>query len=285
MGANQEKLKQKVISICNGANLEHYQSPTNDARTRLWNHLWTKIRYAGFDSGQANLEINQLSDLFDDVAWFSDKGWDMVARGHNLIHAGCFAKAFFDRTGQFANMNNVRNVNKLNKTVAIAREFSRFFQENPNSNALDFVTRGVSPDNVWEAHKKLQNIGYTADLTALHFMMDIGFQVIKPDVVVSRLLLDWGWLHKANNELPSDLSRADLLGSERYRSKYQYTKPVIYKPIIELSREIVSDIDVNELEEDIGWVSDNPIREFDIFVVKSGQRPDPEFGIERCLFD
>ena len=58
----------------------------------------------------------------------------------------------------------------------------------------------------------------------------------------------------------------------------------MYKPVIDLARGIVSDLDVGTLVADIGWATNNPMREFDIFVVKAGQLPEREFGVERRLY-
>ena len=164
------------------------------------------------------------------------------------------------------------------------RSFKRYFDEHPNAPALDFVTQNLSQDDTWAVHDQLLAGGYKADLTALHFMMDAGFQVIKPDLVISRLFLDWGWLHQAISSIPADLKREDLEGKGKYASRFLYTKPIIYKPIINLAQDIVQGINENERVADIGWATTNPIREFDIFVVKAGQLPEKEFGIERRLY-
>jgi hypothetical protein len=58
----------------------------------------------------------------------------------------------------------------------------------------------------------------------------------------------------------------------------------MYKPVIDLARRIVRDVDRNALIEDIGWATNNPLREFDIFVVKAGQKPEREFGVEQQLY-
>ncbi|MFM8340918.1 MAG: hypothetical protein ACKN9F_01730, partial [Methylomonas sp.] len=121
-------------------------------------------------------------------------------------------------------------------------------------------------------------------LTVLHFMMDIGFQVIKPDIVISRLFLDWGWLHNEITKLPNDLSFDDLQGRGKYGQRFKYTREKMYKPAINLARKIVLNTKKEDLKNDIGWVTDNPIREFDIFLVKYGQQPEKEFGIERTLY-
>jgi len=39
------------------------------------------------------------------------------------------------------------------------------------------------------------------------------------------------------------------------------------------------------MKRDIGPVTNNPIREFDVFLVKFGQKLEHEFGIVRTLFD
>jgi hypothetical protein len=197
---------------------------------------------------------------------------------------GQMTQDFLNRTGAFAGKQTVGNIPKLVKSISIARKLTDHYAENPVSEAISFVTGGIPTESVWEIHERLISIGYHADLTALHCMMDLGFQVIKPDLVVSRLFLDWGWLHFAIPSLPQDISREDLIGKGRYGNKYHYTKPLIYKPIINLAKQIASATDKKQLENDIGWVTDNPLRELDIFIVKAGQISEPGFGIACRLY-
>ena len=281
---NKSRLQNGVEAVCNRANLSHWSAATSDARHALWNHLWTKNRYAGIRAQIATTEITQLTPLFDNYSWFCDPGWDIESKGHTVQSAGAFARSFLERTGQFANIQTIGNVPKLKKIVCVARRFKRYFDEHPNAVAIEFVTRTLRSDDTWAVHDQLMELGYTADLTALHFMMDVGFQVIKPDIVISRLFLDWGWLHHAIPLLPANVTRADLGGTGGYGARYFYTKPTIYKPVINLARKIVREIDAQDLIADIGWATTNPIREFDIFVVKAGQLPEKEFGIERRLY-
>jgi hypothetical protein len=281
---NQRRFKTKVEAICNDASLANWNVATPEARQEFWHHLWTKNRYAGIRSQIATTEITHLTPLFDNYHWFSDPGWDLESKGHMVQSAGALAKNFFDRSGPFTHMQTIGNVPKLKKIVAVARAYTHYFDEHPDAVALDFVTRELSTVDTWALHAQLLALGYRADLTALHFMMDTGFQVIKPDVVISRLFLDWGWLHYAIPKLPSDLSRADLEGKGRYGGRYLYTKPTIYRPAIDLARRIVEGLASTDLAADIGWVSSNPIREFDLFVVKAGQLPECDFGIERRLY-
>jgi hypothetical protein len=112
-------------------------------------------------------------------------------------------------------------------------------------------------------------------------MMDLGFDCIKPDIVMSRLVLARGWLAHFSDQLPADLQEADLRGKGKYRNKFLYTNHIVIKPIVNLARAFASQMRQQRetLERDIGWVTSNPIREFDIFMVSYGQRPDPSAGI------
>lgn len=282
--ANKETFKHFVLELSSNANLLHFSSASPEARTKLWHHLWTKNRYAGIRANTATIEIRDIEELFDNYEWFSDVDWNLESQGHQVQSAGLLARSFLNRTGQFAGKQTVGNIPKLKKIIHVARDFSTFFKSNPDSPAIDFVTRGRPLHDIWGIHRQLQNNGYKGDLTTLHFMMDVGFQVIKPDIVISRLFLDWGWLHFAAKDLPQNLTRADLVGEGSYGGRYSYTHPRIYKPIINLSRQIIAELSTEDLKNDIGWVSVNPMREFDIFVVKAGQQPEEHFGIARRLY-
>lgn len=282
---NQIKLRNKIDEICTKAELERYSGNEPGIAHEIWHHLWTKNRYAGIRAQIATNEINDISSIFDDYTIFMDQEWDIEAHGHNIIRAGRYATNFIHRKGHFTGLQTIGNIPKLVKIVAVARALNTFIRENPKRQALEFITGGNDINDVWSIHTNLMSIGYRADLTALHLMMDIGFQVIKPDIVISKLFLDKGWLHKCNPALPEDLTINDLQGRGRYRTRYLYTKPNVYKPIIDLAREISQTTKKTDLEKDIGWATKNPIRELDIFMVKYGQRPENGFGIERTLFD
>jgi len=283
---NKEKLRQSIDRICSNADLKKYAGTDKSVAKASWHHLWTKIRYAGIRAKTATNEIADIEPIFDDYERFCDKGWDIEAQGQKLIRAGSQVHDFLNRTGDFKNKQTIGNIPKLVKIVSLARHFTEFLsKKEANVPVLHFVTGGCCIDDIWSIHKHLMEIGYRGDLTALHFMMDIGFQVIKPDIVISKIFLDLGWLHKINRELPNDLTFSDLQGKGKYGQRYVYTKENMYKPTIELARQIVSSTSQEDLRDDIGWVTKNPIREFDIFLVKYGQKPEREFGIERTLYD
>lgn len=282
---NKATLRQQIMRVCSGAKLDLVMTSGEAARHRLWNHLWTKNRYAGIRSAIASREIADIAPVFDNYRDFCSPNWNLISKHYtvDLANSGVMVKNFFQRTGDFSGKQTIGNVPKLKKLIHVARLFAVFVKAHPQCSPLLFVTGSASPSDVWAVHEHLLALGYTADLTALHCMMDLGFEVMKPDIVISRLFLQWGWLNKIVKGLPNDLTELDLVGRGKYKSKYKYTNPNIYVPIINLSRRIVSTLSENELRRDIGWSTDNKLREFDLFMVKFGQVPEPNWGLERRL--
>lgn len=285
-GDNKACLRKNICNLCQESHLSKLKVNSESTKKLLWRHLWTKIRYAGIKADIASKEIIDISPIFDNYEKFSTPEWDIeiewnkISKKHMLIRGGECINSFLNRSGIFYGKQTVGNLVKLNKTVSLARAYSKHVKERE---PLDFVTGGKSADKVWPIHSHLQEIGYTSDLTALHLMMDLGFQVIKPDIVISRLFLTLGWLHDVIPNLPLDLTGDDLRGKGKYKSKYQYTKPIVYKPVIVLTRKIIECTSQEDLQGDIGWVTNNPIREFDIFMVKFGQEPVKHWGLTKNL--
>jgi hypothetical protein len=292
--SNKEKLRKLVEKLGTDSDLKKFCGTDKDTATAIWHHLWTKNRYAGIKSILANAEIKDIKNIFNDYESFAGEDWNIEASGHTLISGGRQVHNFIDKTGVFTGMQTKGYIPKLVSLVSVARQLMDFiYKKKANTPVLDFITNGYSIDKVWDIHGHLMALGYRSDLTVLHFMMDIGFPVIKPDIVISKIFLDWGWFHKIIPELPTDLRFEDLQckGKKgqpfkgKYGQRFKYTNERMYKPVINLARDIVSKTKQSDLENDIGWVTDNPIREFDIFLVKYGQQPEKEFGIERTLYE
>jgi hypothetical protein len=289
---NKLLFKKHVEKLCSEANLKNFRGNDQNTATAIWHHLWTKNRYAGIGSPIADTEIKDIEKIFDNYESFVGEGWDIEATGHKIISCGQKIHDFLNRTGDFTGKQTIGNIPKMVKIVSIARQLNVFMKNKGNTPVLKFITGTCSDDDVWGIHGYLMAIGYRSDLTALHFMMDVGFPVIKPDIVISRLFLDWGWLHKTIPDLPKDLRFKDLecRGGKgkpykgKYGQRYKYTNEIIYKPAIKLARKIISITKKEDLLKDIGWVTENSIREFDIFIVKYGQKPEKDFGIERTLY-
>jgi hypothetical protein len=284
---NQAKLRNEIETTCLNADLKLYVGADKQAALKIWHHLWTKNRYGGMRAAWANDEIKSLAAIFDNYEIFSDSSWDIEVddqRAQNkrgsfykkpvLLHGGQQTRDFLAKRGQFAGKPVKGKLSKLCILVSIARQLKVFMETKQRSApVLDYVTGGST--DIWNIHQHLLRIGYRGDLTALHFMMDLGFDVMKPDVVITALFLEWGWLHCIIPALPGNFSANDL--------KRMYTKPDIYKPVIELSRVIAKSARQDDLQDDIGWVTNNALREFDLFVVLYGQKPDKKLGIIRKL--
>jgi hypothetical protein len=282
---NKETLKKHVEKLSNDAVLDKYRGTDNSTSTALWRHLWIINRYAGIKAQIATNEVKDIENIFDDYEMFAGSEWNIEAKGNSILSCGAQVQAFLDRSGDFAGKQTIGNIPKLVKIVSVARRLKKFMEEkSANTPVLHFVTGKHGIDDVWKVHEHLMNIGYRSDLTVLHFLMTIGFQVIKPDIVISRLFLEWGWSHKVIQGLPKDLTIDDLQGKGNYGGRYNYTHERMYKPIIDLARRIVAVTKQVDLASDIGWVTENPIRELDLFLVKYGQKPEREAGIVRTLF-
>ncbi len=283
--ANKQLLQGLVQKASAEADLNRYRGTDRETAVAIWHHLWTKNRYAGIRSQIATTEIRDIECIFDDFERFSSREWDIETSGHNLVTGGSQVHAFLNRTGEFRNKQTIGNLPKLVNIVSVARQLKNFLDaKSPDTPILQFITSGTGRGDVWPIHARLLVMGYRSDLTVLHFMMDIGFQVIKPDIVISRFLLDRGWFHKIIPGLPRDLAFEDLQGKGSYGQRYAYTNARMYRPAIDLARAIAHATTQDDLKGDIGWVTGNPIRELDLFLVKYGQKPEREAGIARTLF-
>lgn len=274
--SNKSLFRAHVEKFCLTADLNLYQGTDEKTAATLWRHMWTKIRYSGFKSVTATKEIKHIAPHFDDYRFFCRPDWEP--------ETGDYYRNFLEKKGLFDGLATVANRSKLKKTVALARSFADFMSgKHPSRPCLHFLTGGHTHDDPWAVHQRLQSIGYRGHLTALHLMMELGFNVIKPDIVISSLFLEWGWLHEVIPDLPKDLEVADLHGKGQHGGKWRYDKPQMYKPAIDLARRIARATMQQDLIDDIGWATNNPLREFDVFVVKFGQIPEPQLGIIRTL--
>ena len=277
---NKELLQKSVIEVADRANLDHWRASAPEVRSELWSQIVEKIFYSGFDASIVNAKLAHIQTQFGDYKSLCCSDWDIRLKGHRLSDtSGRFARAYF---GNDRLEDKIRHAAKIRKIVVVARVFTKYFDEHSEALALSFVTRQNESEDVWQLSGNLDDVGLSGQLIQLHLMMDLGFDCIKPDIVISRLVLSLGWLAKFAERLPADLTEDDLRGKGKYGSKFHYTKIVVIKPIVDLARAFASKMrqERETLQADIGWVTSNPIREFDIFMVAFGQRPDPSWGIE-----
>jgi hypothetical protein len=278
--SNQDKLKKDIFELADKANLAHWQAKDPQTRTELWRQVLTKVFYAGFSARTVHQKLPALLRAFGDPEPLRSPEWNVRTQGQKLLEtSGRIAREYF------ASKEGIGHPIKVRKIVTVGRAFAEYFDKNPDATALDIVTRGKKIEDVWQLSANLGAIGLTGQLIQLHLLMDLGFDCIKPDIVISRLVLKLGWLAKFAKDLPAGLTEADLRGKGKYGSRFHYTNTVVIKPIVDLARAFASRMrqEQETLNKDIGWVSSNPMREFDIFMVSYGQRSDPSSGILRQL--
>jgi len=281
---NQSKFKEMVAELSDKANLSYWRTNAPEVRSEIWEQVVEKIFYSGFDASKVNARLNSIRGQFGDYKSLCSPDWEVRIKNRRISDdSGPLARAYGADDGL---EGKIRHAYKIRKIVRVGRYFNNYFDSNREASALSIILQGNDSEDVWVVSGNLDDIGLSGRLTQLHLLMDLGFDCIKPDIVISRLVLSLGWLAHFAPELPTDLKEADLRGEGKYRVKYHYTNDVVIMPIVNLAREFASRMQQGRkiLEEDIGWVSSNPIREFDVFMVSYGQRADPTVGIERQLW-
>jgi len=95
-------------------------------------------------------------------------------------------------------------------------------------------------------------------------MMDIGFNCVKPDIWMVRLMCLLGWIEDA---LPAASPDAAI--------EKNYQKRPIAIAVITRARQIAKEMRA--------WHPEAPLREYDFVMVSYGQKPKIEYGIVRSL--
>jgi hypothetical protein len=246
--ANQKAFTAQLVKLCKNASLRP-DMPVDE----LWQQVWEKTRYAGFKAEYVTKEIERLRPFFRDFRVLAAPEWSLDPESVTV-------KEFLGKTGRFAGVGHNKNAAKFRKILRAAATFRGFPPGVPALVAL-FGEGYDKPDALWSAHDRLEElVGFT---TALHVMLDLGFNCVKPDIWLVRLMCRLGWLGET---LPAGSGDAVI------RKKYQ-SKPVAVA-VIGCAREIARAMNP--------WHPDAPLREFDFVLVKYGQTKG-EFGIERSL--
>ena len=217
-------------------------------REELWWHVWTKIRYAGFKAAFVSREIERLKPFLNDFRVLNEPQWHFDPSGTNHGEA---VREFLEKSGRFAGISYSKLAPKLRKIILAAAEFQRFPADTPALAALfgdDYNQPG--DDALWRAHRHLANlVGYT---TALHVMMDIGFDCVKPDIWLVRLMCWRGWIESA---LPASSTETVI--------RRNYQTPKVACAVIKCARQIAKTMQA--------WHPEAPVREFDFVMVKYAQ--------------
>jgi len=214
--------------------------------------------------------VKKINDQFKD----KDKIGDVVLRLLTKTHEE-FKPVNKNRT--FAASNY-----KIDKYVRIARKFKKLNEEEGIEYPLKYFVgdmehknlSSIEESHLWEIHKKFESL--LGKITALHLMMELGFWVIKPDIVMTKLFHRGGFLNNLNE---------DQILDKNDKNKYKYTNKTVYKEMINVGRKIADQIKKDlKPKNQLGRLAEkNIIRALDLFLVKFGQEPDPKCGITRNL--
>jgi hypothetical protein len=253
---NQAKFRAKLAELSKDAHLR-----ADMAADELWQQVWIKIRYAGFKSAFVTKEIPPLTPFFKDFRVLTGPEWRFDPSG---IAHGEAVREFLGKTGRFGGISYNRLAAKLQKIIEAAAIFRAFPPGVPALAALFGPGYNEPGDEaLWRAHGRLAEvIGYT---TALHVMTDLGFNCVKPDIWVVRLMCRLGWIEDV---LPANSADRDI--------RKQYGTKRVALAVIACARQIAEVIHA--------WHPDAPLREFDFVMVRYGQKPG-DYGITRSLHD
>jgi hypothetical protein len=253
--ANQAKFKKMLQDLCNNAHLRADMTADD-----LWMQVWTKTRYAGFRAEYVtNQDIPSLTPFFKDFHLLTGSEWRFDPDG---IPHGEAVREFLHKNGRFAGINYNKSERKLRTILKAAGAFQAFpIGLQPLAALFGDEYDKPGDEAFWRAHARLAGlVGFT---TALHVMMDIGFNCVKPDIWLVRLMCLLGWIEAT---LPAASTETVI--------KKNYQKPRIAVAVITCARRIA--------EAMRAWHAEAPLREFDFVMVKYGQKPG-ECGIVRSL--
>jgi len=241
---NQAKFAKMVEDLCKDAQLRADMTADD-----LWRHLWEKIRYAGFKAEYVNEEIKRLTPFFRDFRVLTGPEWRFDLQ--RIAH-GKAVREFLDKNGRFAGISYSKLAPKIRKILRGAAVFQAFPPGvQPLAALLGDDHANPGDEALWRMHKRLAElVGYT---TALHVMMDIGFNCVKPDIWLVRLMCRLGWIE---DTLPAASTDAFI------RKNYQ--QPRVAVAVITCARQIAQAMHA--------WHKEAPLREFDIVMVTYGQK-------------
>jgi hypothetical protein len=275
---NQELFKAKLIELS--------QPIEPISPTIFFQEYWKHHRWAGIkaQTGSRDVAIHKELGFFNNYESLSSNAWDFPDKIEwgNLQGWGTEAQAYLSKQKSSSIGKYVANPHKLKKTIKVARELQKAIKLYGET---DFL-RGLLSEDFYEAKDKILRSGDSnfaldyikswvcnlnkiaggnSSITYLHLLMDLQFQTIKPDIVVTDIFYRLGWI---SDVIPDqNLIRKDI-------GKI-YDKPKTYWKVIQVGIELA--------RQHSPIIAQNSVREVDFFTVKYGQEPEPAVGVVRNL--
>lgn len=169
--------------------------------------------------------------------------------------------------------NCYRSHRKLQKAIVAARCIKERKEIYPHRRIIDNFTEFkkdfAQTDRLMLAYKLGQAYLKLGQITTFHLMTDLGFQVVKPDSVLTRVAVNLGLI-------------------DGYTKKKGWTK-IPAKITIKQALKLINDIDfcwaLQARFQEIAAETSVSIRSLDFILVKLGQKPDDVSGIARTICD
>ena len=191
-------------------------------RDQLWEEIIDKIFYSGFRAVTVKAALDDIHHTFHDYKSLCGPDWEVRLDGQQCsADSGQLARQYLQVKD--ASQKKICHPMKIKKVVAVAKSFAKYFAEHPQADALSFLMQDEESQDIWLISEKLDAVGFSGQLTQLHLLMDLGFDCLKPDVVISRLVLRMGWLTHFSRKLPANLQEADLNPKKGKEGKYGQT--------------------------------------------------------------
>ena len=262
----------------------------------LWKLMYELIFYSGTRAKKASDEIESFEkySVFSDFRklvhrdWnFDKKEWVKFRKYYKNIYGSSWLKHIINnknarllykthfkntgikafqlmtKTGEFKGIKFSAMEDKMVKYITVAKHL---FDKENSCPGIPILEQFTGPNYKFEDYRfwgiHCQFAYLLGEITAFHLMMDLGFNTVKPDRVLTYLFSKLGWLEVFPPEV-----------TKEYVNK-NYNNPRVWRDVIDKAL---------HLKKVIPDHYSNPLRQIDIWIVKYGQQPEDSFGITKNL--
>ena len=248
-------------------------------------------KYSIFDDFK---ELTKKSWEFDKDEWIEYRTYcmgkygkkDWIKKSRSEEERDFLIKKFFKKSGKTSiqmmtkshkhfstGLQMKSNEHKMDKIIKLANLFNKLEKKGVKYPLEYFVgdeylnedQSNISNETFKEIHSNFNRYLGESGITSLHLMMELGFPCVKPDIVLTGLFCDLGFLEK--------LETHKKWSSEKI--KENYTHESVVNTVLDVGNKIAKEIN--------SIYGNNSLRELDLVVVKFGQEPARDIGIVRNL--
>ncbi|WP_372022990.1 hypothetical protein P7L70_03085 (plasmid) [Tistrella mobilis] len=175
----------------------------------IWQILWPLPFYSGVRATCARRRENAARNggWFDDYRHFVNGAndpqhdWHVTTEGQYRVAIGQWARDFCGSEGKCADVGIRTSARVIQRICRLADVIAACEEESDdiNQSFLYKLSKGdpSTPEAFQIAKDKLAPA--IGNITALHALMDLGFQTVKPDKWLCRLAVQWSWIEGYNS--------------------------------------------------------------------------------------